>query len=64
MKVKELIEELKKLDQDKGIWIIYDGFLPIKPEVDDVIQTEEDAEYYSRYSDGEDVKVGDYVITC
>ena len=27
MKVKELIEELKKLDQEKGIWIEYDGYL-------------------------------------
>ena len=26
MKVKELIEELKKLDQEKGIWIEYDGY--------------------------------------
>lgn len=26
MKVKELIEELSKLDPEKGIWCIYDSF--------------------------------------
>ena len=26
MKVKELIEELKKLDPEKGIWCIYDSY--------------------------------------
>ena len=62
MKVKELIEQLQKLDQERGIWIIYDSFQPIEPEVDGVVETEEDAEYYSRYSD-EGVKVNDYVIT-
>ncbi len=62
MKVKELIEQLQKLDQEKGIWIIYDSFQPLKPEVDDVVQTEEDAEYFRRYEN--DVKVGDYVITA
>lgn len=62
MKVKEFIEQLKKLDQEKGIWIIYDCFQPLKPEVDDVVKTEEDAEYYRCYEN--DVKVGDYVITA
>ena len=61
MKVKELIEQLQKLDQERGIWIIYDCHQPIKPEVDGVVETEEDAEYYSRYTD-EGVKVNDYVI--
>ena len=61
MKVKELIEQLQKLDQEKGIWIIYDSFQPIKPEVDEEVINEEDAEYYRRYE--EDVKAGDYKIT-
>lgn len=61
MKVKELIEQLQKLDQEKGIWIIYDTFLPVKPEVDGVVRTEEDAVYFRRYEN--DVNVGDYVIT-
>ena len=62
MKVKELIEQLQKLDQDKGIWIIYDTFQPIKPEVDEEVINEEEAEYYRRYE--EDVEAGDYTITC
>ena len=62
MKVKELIEQLQKLDQEKGIWIIYDTFQPIKPEVDEKVINEEDAEYYRRYK--EDVKAGDYTISC
>ena len=62
MKVKELIEQLKKLDQEKGVWIIYDSFQPLKPEVDDVVKTEEDAEYFRKYEN--DVKAGDYVISA
>lgn len=64
MKVKELIEQLQKLDQDKDIWLIYDSHLPIRPEVDDIVKTEAEARYYNHYRDGEDIKVGDYVITC
>ena len=64
MKVKELIEQLQKLDQEKGVWIIYDGHQPIKPEVDNIIKTEAEARYYNHYRDDEDVKVDDYVITC
>lgn len=62
MKVKEIIEQLQKLDQDKGIWLIYDSHLPIRPEVDEEVINEEDAEYYRRYE--EDIKAGDYIITC
>lgn len=61
MKVKEFIEHLQKLDQDRDVWIIYDTYLPVIPAVDDVIKTESDAEYFRRYEG--DVKVGDYVIT-
>lgn len=32
MKVKELIESLKKLDQDKDIWIYYDRYALSTPE--------------------------------
>lgn len=62
MKVKEFIEQLQKLDQEKQIWIIYDCFKAYKPEVDDKIKNKSDASYFSRY--GEDVRVGDYIITC
>jgi len=60
--VKELIEQLQKLDQEKGIWIIYDSFLPVEPEVDEELMSEEDAEYYGSYND-HDIKAGDYTIT-
>lgn len=62
MKVKELIEQLQKLDQEKGIWIIYDCYLPVKPEVDKELLSEEDAEYYGS-NDDYDIKAGDYTIT-
>lgn len=61
MKVKELIEQLQKLDQEKGIWIIYDSHQPIKPEVDEEVIDEKEAEYYRHYE--EDVKAGDYTIS-
>ncbi len=31
MKVKELIEELQKLDQERNIWLVYDLYLAYKP---------------------------------
>lgn len=65
MKVKELIEQLQKLDQEKGILIIYDCYLALKPEVIDEVLSEEDAEYYRNNDWGRgdyDVNVGDYVI--
>lgn len=31
-KVKELVEELLKLDQEKNIWVLYDGFDAQVPE--------------------------------
>ena len=49
MKVKELIEQLQKLDQERNIWVLYDGFLAQEP---DFIQYDED--------DG-DIEAGDYV---
>lgn len=33
MKVKELIENLRKLDQDKEIFVLYDYYYPIEPVV-------------------------------
>lgn len=36
MKVKEYIEYLQTLDQDKDIYVVYDGFLVFDPLVDDV----------------------------
>lgn len=60
MKVKEFIEQLQKLDQEKDIWIIYDSYQPLTPEVDNDVMSEEDAEYFRRYND---VEAGDYTIS-
>lgn len=42
MKVKELIEKLKELDQEKEIYILYDSFAFLDPEP---IEYEPDEEY-------------------
>ena len=53
MKVKELIAELQKLDQDRDIWVLYDTF-------DAQVPTIEVAEEHDETYDGR-VKSGDYV---
>lgn len=70
MKVKELIAELQKLDQEKGIWISYDGgnyddngftngiFNPIP---DDRVKKSL-AEYCKKNYYREEVNEGDYLI--
>jgi hypothetical protein len=35
MKVKELIECLQKLDQERNIWVRYDGVYFYEPTIDD-----------------------------
>lgn len=55
MKVRELIEELQKLDQEKGIWVRYDSF-DYFPPIPDETADEFDAENHA------DVKKGDYII--
>lgn len=57
MKVKEVIAELSKLDQEKEIWVIYDMYLPIKPIPDDVQNGQE------RYGEVL-LNDGDYIITA
>ena len=52
MKVKEFIEQLQKLDQDKNIWIIYDTFSVWEPEVETI---DEDHK-------GHGAEVGDYAM--
>ena len=57
MKVKELVAELQKLDQEKGIILLYDSFyvlniFPLET------ATEDEAEMFKE--DG--VEVGDYMI--
>ena len=59
MKVKELIEELSKLDPERNIWIIYDGYYPMEPDVDSYV-LEEDVDRYKEYD--KDVEIGDYCM--
>ena len=59
MKVKDLIAELSKLDQEKGIWCIYDGFALIS------LVPEESADEFDVYNFGyKGMEVGDYVINA
>ena len=53
MKVKELIAELQKLDQERDIWVLYDTF-------DAQVPCIEVAEERDETSDGR-VKAGDYI---
>ncbi len=56
MTVKELIEQLEELDQQKNIWILYDGCYPIVP--DDVYTFDKD--HADEFDDDDDVNEGDY----
>lgn len=58
MKVKEVIAELSKLDQEKELWVIYDTFLAIEPIPDDRQKGQKEYE--------EDVVLndGDYIISA
>ena len=55
MTVRELIEHLQTLDQDKGIWVCYDTFFWFSPVPDDTAKM--DIKVH-----GDVVKKGDYVI--
>jgi hypothetical protein len=60
MKVKELIEQLKKLDQDKSIWVLYDPPYFCREPVIDCL---EDA--YKDYADMfDETEEKDYAIIC
>lgn len=57
MKVKELIEKLKKCDPEKNIWVFYDQFTFLTPELGEI--TEEDvAGYPGNYKSA----IGDYKL--
>jgi len=58
MKVKELIAELQKLDQEKGIWVAYDYPFAVFEPIPDGQANKEVADNYST----EGVEVGDYII--
>jgi hypothetical protein len=59
MKVKEFIEHLQTLDQERNIWVRYDGFHFYEPVVDeeDNVRGWEAEEYESQ-----DIQEGDYTI--
>lgn len=59
MKVKELIEELKKLDQEKGIWVAYDYYTMFEP-LPDRKADEDCAKQFKE----EGVEEGDYIISA
>ena len=59
MKVKEFIEHLQTLDQERNIWVRYDGvsfYEPIVDEEDNVTKWEEE-EFISQ-----DIQEGDYCL--
>ena len=55
--VKQLIEELQKLNQDKPIWIYYDGYQALEPEVDI-----SDGKDYTSELFEEKIEKGDYIM--
>ena len=60
MKVREFVEELLKLDQERDIWQMYDPPYAVdEPEVRHLVG--EDADYAAMYSD-RGVKEGDYAM--
>ena len=59
MKVKELIENLQKLDQERNIWVRYDGVYFYEPIVDEEENVRDwEAEDYKEHG----MKEGDYTI--
>ena len=58
MKVKELIEQLQKLDQERSIWVCYDGIYFYAPTIDKDNIGEREAEAYKEQG----IKEGDYTI--
>lgn len=60
MTVKELIEQLQSLEQDRNIWIFYDyPYAAMKPEIDGQASKEAADNFHA-----EGVKEGDYFISA
>lgn len=59
MKVKELIEQLQKLDQERNIWVRYDGVYFYAPTIDKDNVDEWEAK---EYGEEQGIKEGDYTI--
>lgn len=58
MKVKELIEHLQTLDQERNIWVRYDGVYFYEPTIDKDNIDEWEAKEYGKQG----IKEGDYTI--
>lgn len=61
MKVKELIAELQKLDQERGIWIAYDFPQAMIPPVPD---DRADKIHVELFGEKQGVELGDYIINA
>lgn len=59
MKVKDLIAELSKLDQEKGIWGLYDGFALF-----DLLPNDEADENDVANFRRSGLEVGDYIVNA
>lgn len=58
--VRQLIEHLQTLDQNRGIWIAYDYPCALLLPIPDAIADESYRKFFPR----EDVEVGDYIIVA
>lgn len=59
MKVKDLIAELSKIDQEKGIWGLYDYFALFEL----IPDAEADEELVAEFGSS-GMKVGDYIVNA
>lgn len=59
MKVKELIKYLEALDQEKNIWVVYDGFAVFEPTPDMTAGAEEVSRHGKK-----GVELDDYIISA
>ncbi len=57
MTVQELIDQLKRLDPNRNIWIIYDSFIEYEPDILSVAD-----EKLADRRGSWDVKPGDYIM--
>lgn len=53
MKIKELIEQLQKLNPESNIWVLYDTFEPQQPEFGTATR--------KMIDDNKEIQPGDYV---
>lgn len=60
MTVRELIAELQKLEQDRGIWVFYDGGFAVFPPIPDDRADAYDEDCHAVRG----VKEGDYIINA